>query len=91
MVSTFYLVLFIVSFIYLVVFMIEFSQHVSVFYPLLCLAILVMNFGYWQISIADTVEAASFPTKLFTSGQVSSICSWWPVLRKSARQRYRGS
>ena len=68
MVSTFYLVLFIVSFIYLVVFMIEFSQHVSVFYPLLCLAILVMNFGYWQISIADTVEAAIVSNKVVYIG-----------------------
>ncbi|MDO5140465.1 MAG: HD domain-containing protein [Eubacteriales bacterium] len=56
--TIFYFVLFLISFVYLFLLLFRFGQSASVYYYLLSVCIILINFGYWQESIAATLEAA---------------------------------
>lgn len=64
MLSSTYLILFVISALYLFYLLYEFRQGISVYYFLLSICIILINFGYWQISIAETVEEALVATKV---------------------------
>lgn len=53
-----YFILFILSFFYLFLLLFRFRQSVSNYYVLLSVCIILINFGYWQTSIAGTLEEA---------------------------------
>lgn len=56
--SIFYCLLFAISFFYLFLLLFRFRESISVCYYLLSVCILLINYGYWQISIAVTLEEA---------------------------------
>ena len=56
--TTLYFVLFVISFFYLFLLLFLFKQSVSVYYFLLSICIILINFGYWQGGIATTLEEA---------------------------------
>ena len=56
--TIFYFILFLISFFYLFILLFRFRQSASVYYYLLSVCIIIINFGYWQGSIATTLEEA---------------------------------
>lgn len=56
--SALYLILFVISFLYLCLLIFRFNQNVSVYYVFLSICIILINYAYWQISIASTLEEA---------------------------------
>ena len=62
--SLFYFILFVISFLYLALLLWQFKNHVSVFYMLLSVCIMLINYGFWQVSIATTLDAALSATKI---------------------------
>lgn len=58
MITTMYLILFLISVIYLFILLYRFGTKVSTYYILLSICIILVNFGYWQISISGTLEEA---------------------------------
>lgn len=62
--SVFYFVLFAVAFLYLCLLLVRFRKHVSVLYILLSICIILINFGFWQVSLAETETAALTATRV---------------------------
>ena len=62
--SVFYLVLFAISMLYLFVLILRFKQASSIYYILLAVCVMLINFGYWQLSISKTVEEALLASKI---------------------------
>lgn len=56
--SVLYLILFLLSVLYLFLLLIRFRQKVSLYYILLSVCIILITYGYWQISIATTLQEA---------------------------------
>ena len=52
----FYLILFVISVFYLFILLYRFRQSASIYYYLLSICIILINFGYWQGCISTTVE-----------------------------------
>lgn len=77
--SALYMVLFAVAVLYLFLLLIRFRKFVSVYYVLLSVCIILINYGYWQIGISTTVEEALSATRIsyLGSGFVSyfMVCS----------------
>lgn len=51
-------ILFVISFILLQILLLKHRKHVSVYFLLLSVSIILMNLGYWQISLCKTIESA---------------------------------
>lgn len=58
MITTMYLILFLISVIYLVILLKKFGTSISTYYILLSICIILVNFGLWQQSITRTLEEA---------------------------------
>ena len=56
--TIFYLILFLISFFYLFLLLFRFRESASIYYYLLSVCIILINFGYWQGNIATTLEEA---------------------------------
>lgn len=69
MIPAFYFLLFAISFAYLFLLLFKFRQNISVYYILLAVCIILINYGYWQTSIATTLEEA------LAAGRVSYLGS----------------
>ena len=54
--TVFYLILFLISFFYLFILLYKFGQSTSIYYYLLSICIILINFGYWQGCISTTLE-----------------------------------
>ena len=54
--TIFYLILFLISVFYLFILLHRFQQGASVYYYLLSICIILINFGYWQGCISTTLE-----------------------------------
>lgn len=55
--ALFYCLLFAIAFLYLFL-LFRFRQNVSIYYYLLSICMILINYGYWQISISSTLEEA---------------------------------
>ncbi|MGN1040019.1 MAG: HD domain-containing phosphohydrolase [Candidatus Fimimonas sp.] len=62
--SVFYLVLFAISMLYLFVLILRFKQASSVYYILLAVCVMLITFGYWQLSVSQTLEQALLASKI---------------------------
>lgn len=62
--ALFYFILFVISFWYLFLLLWQFKHHVSVLYMLLSVCIMLINYGFWQVSISTTLDAALAATKV---------------------------
>jgi len=71
-VHTLYGILFLIACLYLVILLFGFKKHVSEKYILLSVAIMAVNMGFWQISKAQTVEAALIANQLVYVGACAS-------------------
>ena len=58
MITTLYLILFLISVAYLFILLNRFGTKVSAYYILLSVCTILVNFGYWQVSVSGTVEEA---------------------------------
>lgn len=58
MIQGFYGVLFLISVGYLILLLTKFQKHLSIYYTLLSVSIVIINLGYLQISGANSLEAA---------------------------------
>lgn len=58
MVQATYYVLFLISIAYVIVLLTKFQRHISVYYTLLAVSVVIVNLGFLQISGAKTLEAA---------------------------------
>lgn len=63
MLSISYLILFAIAVLYLFILLYRFRHGVSVYYYFLSICIILVNFGYWQISVAKTVGEALVATR----------------------------
>ena len=57
-IQVFYGVLFLISVGYLILLLTKFQKHLSIYYTLLSVSIVIINLGYLQISGANSLEAA---------------------------------
>ena len=58
MITTVYFLLFILSVGYLFLLLSRFRQNISVYYVLMSVCVILINYGYWQSSLAATLEEA---------------------------------
>ena len=58
MIPTLYFILFAIPFFYLALLLFRFRQSISVYYVLLPICIIRINYGYWQGSVATMLEEA---------------------------------
>lgn len=56
--SDLYFILFLISFLYLFLLLFRFKQNISVYYVLMSICIILINYAFWQVSIAKTLEEA---------------------------------
>jgi len=70
--SMLYCGLFIISCIYLFVLLLGFKKHLSEKFILLSVAIICVNFGFWQLSLSQTIEAALVVNRMIYLGACAS-------------------
>lgn len=85
MLSMLYGAMFVIAVIYLIILLLYFRERVSVYYTLLCVAVIMLTFSYYQISKAQTLEAAIYANQatymggtlvnLFMVNCLASICN----------------
>ena len=77
MITTMYLALFLISVLYLFILLNRFGTKVSTYYILLSICIILVNYGYWQISISATLEEALAASRVSYLG--SSYISFFMI------------
>lgn len=84
MIQATYYALFLISLLYVVILMTIFRRHISVYFILLSISVVIVNLGFLQISGAQTLEAAlvgnqvvylaSALLTLFMVAVISNLC-----------------
>lgn len=77
MAATFYFILFAIPLFYLFILLLRFRESISMYYLLLCICIILINYGYWQMGISTTLEEALSASRVSYLG--SSFVAYFMV------------
>lgn len=86
--TTLYFILFVISFFYLCLLLFRFKHNISVYYVLLAVCILLINYGYWQIGIAENLEEALAACRVSYLALPLWAILWFAALPSLQKQGY---